>query len=323
MPVRFTTPSLGGQSRTDVERHHWQVAVAYRRLTADEWYVGTKVDETKAPFGQPLYLNISWLDISVSYGLTSRLGLTVTLPFSHGTHSRWYADSVRHKVSAGGLGDVSLIGTYWLGNPAAVEHDNANMAVGLGVKAPTGNNGVEDDFFTTTGTTRYKVDQAIQLGDGGWGVILQSQGFARVKGGLVGYASGSYLVSPRVKTTVQFANARGLGTGIHLSVPDVYTARAGASYLLSTSRGLTVALGSRIDGIPNRDVIGGGDDGFRRPGYTLYLDPGVSVGVGRGSLTLNVPLKLASDFKTDLTPTHPKGGDLAEYLVFAGYVYRF
>jgi hypothetical protein len=321
MPVRFTTPSLGGQSSSNVERHQWQVGLAYRRLTADEWYVGTKVDETKAPFGQPLYLNITSLDISVSYGLTSRLGLTLTLPFQYGTHSRLYADLARHKVSAGGLGDMSLIGTYWVGNPAV--RDNANVALGLGIKAPTGNNGVEDDFFTTTGTTRYKVDQAIQLGDGGWGTILQSQGFARLRGGLFAYASGSYLVSPRVKTTVQFANARGLGTGIHLSVPDVYTARAGGSYVVSAARGLTVALGSRIDGIPKRDVIGGGDDGFRRPGYTLYADPGVSFGLGRGSLTLNVPMKLASDFKTDLTPTHPKGGDLAEYLVFAGYVYRF
>jgi len=322
MPVRFTTPSLGGQSRSDVGRHQWQVAVAYRRLTADEWYVGTKVDEARAPFGQPLYLDISSLDVAVSYGLTSRLALTLTLPFSHGTHSRWYADSVRHKVSAAGLGDISLMGTYWLGNPAV--HDVSNVAIGLGVKTPSGNNGVEDDFFTTTGTTRYKVDQAIQLGDGGWGILLQSQAFRRLTGGLVGYASGSYLVNPRVKTTVQFPNARGLGTGNHLSVPDVYQARAGVSYTISAARGASVALGSRLDGIPRRDVIGGGDNGFRRPGYTLYVDPGAAIDVGsRGSFTLNVPLKLTADFKSDLTPSHPKGGDLAEYLVFAGYVYRF
>ena len=50
---------------------------------------------------------------------------------------------------------------------------------------------------------------------------------------------------------------------------------------------------------------------------------GASVGIGKGSLTLTVPLSLASDFKSDLTPTHPKGGDLADYLVFAGYTYRF
>ena len=79
----------------------------------------------------------------------------------------------------------------------------------------------------------------------------------------------------------------------------------------------------KIGGISVRDLVGGGDDGFRRPGYTVYLDPGVSVGLGKGSLTLNLPYSLSSDFKADLTPTHPKGGDLADYLIFAGYSYRF
>jgi hypothetical protein len=103
----------------------------------------------------------------------------------------------------------------------------------------------------------------------------------------------------------------------------VYTARAGLTYTVSRARGLSTALGGRVDGIPVRDLIGGGDDGFRRPGYSLYLDPGVSVAVGKGSLTLSVPWQLTADFKSDLTPGHPKGGDLADYLVFAGYVYRF
>jgi len=321
MPVRFTTPSLGGQSRTDVGQHHWQLAVAYRRLTADEWYVGTRVAENKAPFGQPLFLNITSLDVAVSYGITSRLGLTLTLPFSRGTHSRLYADLTRHVVSATGLGDMSLMSTVWLGRPAT--HETMNLELGLGVKAPTGSNHVRDDFFTTTGTTRYPVDQAIQLGDGGWGVLLQTQGFRRLRPDWLAYASGSYLASPRVKTDVQFANARGVGSGIFLSVPDVYTARAGLTYTVSRARGLSTALGGRVDGIPVRDLIGGGDDGFRRPGYSLYLDPGVSVAVGKGSLTLSVPWQLTADFKSDLTPGHPKGGDLADYLVFAGYVYRF
>jgi hypothetical protein len=148
MPVRFTTPSLGGQSSTGVELHHWQVAVAYRRLTADEWYVGTRVQEGKAPFGQPLLLNITSLDVAVSYGLTSRLG-----------------------------------------QPAA--HESGNLALGLGVKAPTGSNHVRDDFFTTTGTTRYPVDQSIQVGDAGWGVLAETQAFRRLRGDWFTYVSGS------------------------------------------------------------------------------------------------------------------------------------
>jgi hypothetical protein len=34
-------------------------------------------------------------------------------------------------------------------------------------------------------------------------------------------------------------------------------------------------------------------------------------------------VRLTQDFKPDLVPMHPRGGDLAEYLIFAGYTYRF
>ena len=63
-------------------------------------------------------------------------------------------------------------------------------------------------------------------------------------------------------------------------MPDVYTARAGLVYAVWPSRSLSLSLGGRIDGIPQRDLIGGGDLGFRRPGFIFYLDPGVSLGRG-------------------------------------------
>src|SRR5881396_3461814 len=131
MPVRFTSPSLGGQ-RTSF-------------IGADEWYVGTQVNEARAPFGQPLYLNINSLDFSVSYGLSDRLSLTLTLPLSYGTHSRFYADTARHKVSAHGLGDVNLVGNLWLLDPKV--HVAGNVALGLGIKTPSGAYEFKDDFF--------------------------------------------------------------------------------------------------------------------------------------------------------------------------------
>jgi hypothetical protein len=321
MPVRFTTPSLGGQNGQDVGAREWQFGLAYRRLTADEWFVGHTVTPSRAPFAKPISLNINSIDVALRYGLTSRANLALTLPFSYGIQSRFYADGQNHRVSAHGLGDVSLIANGWLKNP---DRDPArNIALGVGVKAPTGNNNVYADFFTTSGATRAPVDQSIQLGDGGWGVILQTQGFSHLSGNLFGYASGSYLVSPRAKTRVQFPNASGVGSGMFLSVPDVYSARVGAAYVLWPERALTATLGGRVDGIPLRDVIGGGDDGFRRPGYSLYADPGLSLGVGRGAIALSIPVRIGQDFRPDLTPGHPVGGDLARYLVFASYVAKF
>lgn len=321
MPVRFTTPSLGGQNGQDVAQHEWQIGVAYRRLTADKWFVGHDVRDDRAPFGKPLSLNINSADVTVRYGLTSRANVALTLPFSNGAQTRFYADGQPHRVSARGLGDMTLIGNLWWGDPTA--NPSRNLAIGVGVKAPTGNNSVMDDFFTTTGTTRAQVDQSIQLGDGGVGIILQTQAFDRLTGNLFGYLSGSYLVSPQKKTDVQFVKADGTGSGIYLSVPDVYSARMGVAYAIWPAHGLVGSLGGRMDGIPLRDLIGGGDDGFRRPGYSLFADPGLSFAVAKGTFTLSTPIRVGQNFSPDLTTGHPVGGDLANYLVFGGYTVRF
>src|SRR5437870_11595949 len=104
MPVRFTSPSLGGQRTSFIGAGEWQVGVAYRRLTADEWYVGTQVNEARAPFGQPLYVNINSLYFSVSYGLSDRLSLTLTLPFCYWSPSGFYAETASDEGSARGMG---------------------------------------------------------------------------------------------------------------------------------------------------------------------------------------------------------------------------
>jgi hypothetical protein len=320
MPVRFTSPSLGGQRQSFLSKGEWQLGAAYRHLGADQWFVGSDVNEAAAPFGKPLYLDINSLDLSLAYGLSDRVSLTLTLPFSHGTHSRLYADMARHKVKGFGLGDISLVGSAWLLDP--VSHQSGNISLGLGLKAPTGNNEVTDDFFNQDGAVSQRpVDQSIQLGDGGWGILLQAQAFHQVGARAQAYVLGSYLLSPRETTDVPSPSP-----GVPLSVPDVYSARAGLVYALWPSQGLSGSLGGRLDGIPLRDVIGGGDLGFRRPGFIFYLDPGVAVGRGRDEFTLSVPIRLHQDFRQSLIDRENNfrgGGDLADLLIFAGYTHRF
>src|SRR5207245_10030008 len=96
MPVRFTSPSLGGQRNSFIGAGEWQVGVAYRRLTADEGYVRTQVNGARAPFGKPQYGNINTLAFSVSYLLSDLLSLTLTLPLSCGPDSPVHAVTARH-----------------------------------------------------------------------------------------------------------------------------------------------------------------------------------------------------------------------------------
>jgi hypothetical protein len=295
------------------------VALGYRNLTAGEWFVGRDVDEEKAPFGEPLFLNIQSADLTLNYGVTERLSASLTLPFSYGTHSRYYADNSRHKVKAGGLGDVNLIGTFWFLDPS--RHADGNVAGSLGVKAPTGKYDVEDDFFLANGSVVQRpVDQSIQLGDGGWGFLLQAQAFQKLFDSGYGYANGSYLFSPKNTTKVGSPLP-----GVPLSVPDVFSARLGLVYTLPFAPEFAVGFGGRVDGIPRQDVIGE-SDGFRRPAVVGYADPSLGVTLAGYRITINVPVRVYADFRPgslDRQFNFPGGGDLAKYVFFFGIDRRF
>src|SRR6266496_2249278 len=195
MPIRFTSPSLGGQRQMFLHAGEWELGVAYRRLTADEFFVGDRVDTAKAPGGQPITYDIHSVAVAIAYGVTDRVSLQLTAPFSAGNTSRFNPDGARHVTSAAGLGDVNLVGRMWLVDPG--RRRTGNVALGLGVKSPTGDNTVKGDFGLPTGTVQAPVHSGIQLGDGGWGVLLEVQGFQRVAQGLFAYLYGLYQLSPR------------------------------------------------------------------------------------------------------------------------------
>jgi hypothetical protein len=74
------------------------------------------------------------------------------------------------------------------------------------------------------------------------------------------------------------------------------------------------------------DLIGG-SKGFRRPGYAISADPGVSYSWGPNTLSLNVPVALYRN-RTRSVPdrTVPgRHGDaaFADYLIFFGYWRRY
>ena len=232
----------GEAQSADLRAHEWQVAVDYRYIHADQFFFGTR--QTTPPtqfFGQPLIINIHTANLNVTYAATDRFGVRLTVPISYGTQSRFYADTARHIARAGGIGDVGLVGTVWLLNPRT--HTKGNLAIGAGIKFPTGNYKFAAAYFDSTGNSvQFPVDQSIELGDGGWGVILQGQAFRQVTPRAFVYFTGSYLVSPRNQTDVVRAPIAP-GSAVHVSVPDVYTGRLGLSYGLVPARGLSVSLG--------------------------------------------------------------------------------
>jgi hypothetical protein len=324
MPIRFTSPSLGGHRQVVLGDREWEFGLSYRRLTADTWFVGSEIVPSAVPGGQPILFNINTLDLSLAYGVTSRLSFRLTVPFITGTHSKIHADSLRHENSVTGVGDINVVGNYWLLDP--VVHRGGNISFGLGIKAPTGSYHSEDELgLASKEIVQFPIHPGLQPGGGGWGVLVEAQAYQRLSGALSGYLYGAYQMSPRTLTDVKFM--RSVPTSL-LSVTDVYHARVGFAYDLLSQAGVSVSLGSRIDGVPVRDVIGG-DEGFRTPGYSIFLDPGLAVTRGKGSFTASVPVRLRGTFKPNVNDQNggppPEGnrGDLASYLIFLGYAYRF
>ncbi len=323
MPVRFTSPSLGGHRQTVLPAGHFEVSLSYRRLRADDWFILdtlTPSDGSRAPGGQPNIFTIHSVDAAVAYGVSERLSVRLTVPMASGTNSRIHPDGVRHETSGSGIGDVNVVGTMWLMDP--LTHATGNVAVGLGVKAPTGSHTIRDDFGLPAGTVQHEVHPGIQMGDGGWGIIVQAQGFRTLVGNLAGYAFASYQLSPRDTTEVTFAPT----TTSHFSVPDVYHARLGLAYAVLPSRGLSASLGLRADGIPTNDLVGG-SDGLRVAARTVFLDPGLALSIGANDFTLSVPIRVHGQFYRGTPLPAPNvqsdRGDLAKAVLFLGYYRRF
>ena len=315
----------GESQSADLRAHEWQVAVDYRYLHADRFYIGTQqVLPPPQFFGQPLMINVHSVDWTVTYAVSDRFNLRLTVPFSVGTQSAVRADTVRHGAHALGLGDIGLAGTAWLLNPRT--HATSNIAIGAGVKFPTGDSKYADTYFLANHSSiQFPVDQSIELGDGGWGVILQGQAFRQFASRAFVYFTGSYLVSPRNQTDVVRAPTAP-GSAVHISVPDVYTGRLGVSYGVLPEQGLSVSLGGRVDGIPYHDLIGG-SDGFRRPSVIVFLDPGVALERGPGTWTFGAPIRVFERLASANLLKGPGGsigsGDLAGVLMFVGYARRF
>ncbi len=326
-PIRFTTPiDLGGEGQVYQSGKQWRLTLAYRRLHSNQFFVGTSQQPTLAPGGESPVFKIHSFVADVAFSFSQRFRVHVSLPFSTASISRIWPDAAHHQQSATGIGDLSASGELWLLNPRS--HQSGNISVGLGFKAPTGSHTKASTFYTATGSLPYSADQTVQPGDGGWAITLQAQAFQRVKEGLYAYVSGSYMASPKAQSDVAINPT--VAVPVYWSVPDIYSARLGAAFSVWPDQGLSMSLGGRMDGIPRRDLFGGGDSTtIKRTARILFAEPGLSLNRGKSSFTLSIPIRISVNRMKSLLEERTasgqqsiNGGGFAKYLVFASYSYR-
>ena len=242
------------------------------------------------------------------------------MPYAEGSGAWRQGTPASHHLynwNTSGIGDVSVEGEYWLTDPA--KPSRLAGSVGMGIKTPTGSTGKTGLSFSPAGDVEGNLDETLQMGDGGWGLLLRAQGTRQLGGPWLAYGSGFYMVSLSERYNVrQGGNWRG-----H---PDVYSARLGAAYLLPAYDGLAFTLGGMVNGVMVRDLIGGGDRYWRRPGYQVYAEPGITWSRGLDIVSVSYPLRVYQDKKDSLLDESLNrriGSDFAANLIKVSYARRF
>lgn len=269
---------------------------------------------------------IHLFDLSATYQVTERWSATLSVPIQDADRSSALRDRQRNVVDrtyvdTEGIGDIVLAGRYWLFAPET--HKDFNVQLGLGAKFPTGQHDLTDTRKTLTGSERVTVDQSIQPGDGGFGIVFDVSAFHSFTDRWTAYLSGTYLFNPRNKTDTR--TGRGRVSEAEMSVADQYVARVGVAFTVVPEWGLGVTLGGRIEGVPKEDLIGK-EDGFRRPGYAASIEPGLLWSKSDNTVQISVPVPLYRNrIKSVQDEEDGRHGDaaFADWVFLATYSRKF
>ncbi len=235
-----------------------------------------------------------------------------------------------------GLGDIRIAAYRWMFDPE--KYHRGNIQLGAGIKLPTGDYNYKDYWYNVgpAGAKELRpVDQSIQLGDGGTGITLETNTFYNFTKSVGVYGNFYYLSQSHESRMVPAPTAKhctpALANEAISSVPDQYMARAGVNYSSSHLPGLTFGAGTRIEGIPVHDVIGGSND-FRRPGYIISAEPSVNYSHHNYSLFAAVPIAMVRNRMQSITDkensvkrgTFVRGdAAFADYTINVGAAFRF
>lgn len=337
MATRVSPPTLGGREESlGLQKGQMEFSMSYRFYEAERHFYDD--NEQQAPANAPRVLR-NVLDLSLTRGLSDRTSVTVSLPIQSGRFDRRPIPPYGASVDkASGIGDLAVTVRRWMLDP--VTHRKYNVRLGLGLKLPTGKFDAETDRTYNTAprtsptpsyvTGRGPADIAIQPGDGGFGIILGAEGFYMLGEKISAYGEVTYLLNPRGENGM---NNQWSGPGPYVpnnttSVPDYFLGRVGLAFAdpLGWKSG-TALFGLRIEGQPVRDVIGS-NAGFRRPGFSLSVEPGVAYSFSKVNVFLTVPVTIyrqrwKSVDEQRAGRVNAVSAAFADYNIIAGMAYRW
>jgi hypothetical protein len=322
--LRQTSP-LFGTAAPNQEAGTWNVTFTARHSTADKHYNGS-VRQVQRELEHTYVVNRqNSLTATISYQLSPRLSLNAGIPFieaSWGIPSpRSGGEATRANENANGLGDITTLARFSLFKPST--HHTWNFQIGGGVKFPTGNRRATDVFPDGNGNNNLEryVDISVQPGDGGWGVLLDLQGFKSM-GRFLAFGSATWLANPKDTGTASRGNLVTNTTPSNVNtVSDQFIFRTGTTVSLIQKKGAQVAasIAWRMEGVPRYDAIGA-SHGFRRPGVTMYWEPGITImGASGHAVSFNMPIGYYYNRFRNPYTGNPGDSTFPEYVAIATY----
>jgi len=317
----------------------WILTINSRYFKSYKHFVGMVEQKERVENGTEVINHSFSTDLFLQRQFNRRVSLGFNLPIISNARSSMYehggntgGPSARRSTHSFGIGDARVAFYYWMMDP--LKKRKWNVQLGAGIKLPTGDFNYQDYFYKNDTTrTLGPVDQSIQLGDGGTGLTLELNSYYTLSKDFSIYGNFFYLSNPREQNGV--STARGgiptttsisYGSNV-MSVPDQYMYRAGINYMKNE---FSASLGLRKEGIPPKDLIGG-SNGFRRPGYVVSVEPGVSIEKKKLVYFVNLPVAVQRNrtqsvpdmIRTQKTGVYFKGdAAFADYLINVGMVVR-
>jgi hypothetical protein len=312
----------------------WQININNRYFKSFRDFK-EKQDQKTPELNQSIVHSYS-MDITISRFFNKGWSLDFSLPILANSRSATLehggAGTPRHITHAFGIGDVRLTVYKWLLQPSVSQ--KINLQIGLGIKLPTGDYKFQDYFFRNDSTkVLAPVNPSIQLGDGGTGIITELNGFYFFNKKISMYGNLYYLINPREQNGVS-ATAGRTPTSLQIqtgndvfSVTDVFSLRGG---FIFNKDNLSLSAGLRDEGIPVHDLIGG-NNGVRRAGHNLSVEPGIIYKLKRTSLYVYIPVLVSRKISqnvpdkktTEITGVYTlSAGGSGNYQVFVGATFK-
>ena len=313
----------------------WLFNANNRYFKSYKHFIGTEEQKQRIEQGTNVINHQYTLDLSITRLINARWSILLDLPVEANSRSSLYEhhNVGRFVTHAFGAGDLRLAVYRWMWDP--VKKPRGNVQVGLGIKLPTGKDNVQDYFHTSDSTKALgPVDQSIQLGDGGTGITLELNGYYNLSTRVSLYGNFYYLSNPQEQNGISTAregqpSAKAIANGSNvMSVPDQYLVRAGANYSVGH---FIFSAGVRDECLPVHDLVGA-SGGFRRPGYIISGEPGVTYNFHRVAVYGFVPIAIVRNrtqsvpdkIATELTGVYTHGdAAFADYAVNIGCTVRF